>query len=90
MEVLVLEHDVGDDGKDGQGDAFLNDFQLNEVERSAVALEAHSVSWNLAAVFKEGDAPREGDDAQQRPMAGNTRLLKTKMPIPSKRHEYVA
>ena len=74
MEVLVLEHDVGDDGKDGQGDAFLNDFQLNEVERSAVALEAHSVGWNLAAVFKEGDAPRESNHPYEWPVGTDSRL----------------
>ena len=90
VEILMLEHDVGDDGKDGQGDAFLDDFQLYKVERSAIPLKSHAVGRYLTAVFKKCNAPRESNHTKQRPVVGYTRLLKTKVPIPSKRHEDVA
>ena len=68
VEILMLEHDVGDDGKDSQRDTLLHDLQLYQREGTAVADEAHAVGWHLTAVFKEGDAPREGNDAEQGPV----------------------
>jgi hypothetical protein len=59
-----LKHDVGNDTEHGQRDAFLDDLQLNEVEGTSIFYEANTVGWHLTAVFKEGDAPRESDDAQ--------------------------
>ena len=75
MQVGALEHDVGNDAEHGQRDAFLNDLQLNEVEGSAVLNEAETVGRNLTAVFKEGDAPREDNDAYQWPVVRYTVLL---------------
>ena len=90
MQVVALKHDVGDDGKDCQRNALLNDFQLDEREGTAVADESHAVGRYLAAILQEGNAPRKHDDTQQGPVVADARLLKTKMPIPSKRHEDVA
>ena len=36
VQVGALEHDVGYDAEHCQGDAFLNNLQLNEVEGSPV------------------------------------------------------
>ena len=90
MEVVALEHDVGHDGKYSQRDALLNDLQLHQVERSSIVNKPQSVGRHLTAVFEEGDAPREGDDAQQRPVARHARLLQFQMSIPCKRHENIA
>ena len=75
MQMSALEHDVGNDAEDGQRDALLNDLQLNEVEGSAIFYKAKTIGRNLAAVFKEGDAPREYDDNNEWPVATGARLL---------------
>jgi len=57
VEVLVLEHDVGDDSEDSQRDTLLYDLELYEVEGATVAFEAQSVGRHLAAILEESDAP---------------------------------
>ena len=68
METLSLKHDISNNSKDSQRDTLLHDLQLYQREGTAVADEAHAVGWHLTAVFKEGDAPREGNDAEQGPV----------------------
>ena len=75
MQMSALEHDVGNDAEDGQRDALLNDLQLNEVEGSAIFYKAKTIGRNLAAIFKEGNAPREYDDTNEWPVAAGARLL---------------
>ena len=68
MQMRALEHDVGNDAEYGQRYAFLDDLQLNEVERPAVFKESQTVGWHLAAILEEGYHPREGDDAYEWPV----------------------
>ena len=74
-ERLSLEHDVGNDCEHDEADTFLHNLQLYQRERPAVSLEPDSVGRHLAAILKEGNAPREGNDAYQRPIAWNATLL---------------
>ena len=90
VQALPLEHDVGNDGKDTQRNALLNDFQLHKVEWPAVAFEANTVGWYLTAILEKGDNPRKEDNTNEGPMVADARLLQTKMPIPSQRHKDVA
>lgn len=90
MQRLSLEEDVGYYGKDDERDTLLNDLQLNQRERSAVANEAVSVGWYLAAVLQKGDEPAEYNNTKQRPVGTDPCLLKFKMSVPCKRHEDVA
>ena len=90
VQMSALEHDVGNDTEHGQRDALLNDLQLDEVERSAILDKAQAVGWYLTTVFEEGNHPRKGDDADERPVVADTVLLEFQMPIPSERHEDVA
>ncbi len=69
VQVGALEQDVGNNSKDGQRYALLDNFQLNQVEGTSVVDEAHPVGWYLTAVLKEGYHPREGDNAYQWPVA---------------------
>ena len=69
MQVGALEHDVGNDAEHGQRDALLNDFQLDEVEGSAVFDKSQAIGGNLTAVLEEGDAPGKYDDAEEWPVA---------------------
>ncbi len=71
VQVSALEHDVGNDGKDSQRDTLLDDFQLYEVEGTAIVDKAQSVGWHLTAVLEEGNYPREGNDADEGPVAAN-------------------
>ena len=57
MEILVLEHDIGDDAKYGQRYRFLYHLELYEGERTAITFEAQPVGRYLTTIFEEGDTP---------------------------------
>ena len=57
LKGLSLEHDCNKDSKYCQRYYFLDDFQLHEVERTAVFYESDPVGRNLSAVFEECDTP---------------------------------
>ena len=57
MQILALKEDIGDDGEDTETDALLDDLELNEIERTAIALESHAVGRHLTAIRKERYAP---------------------------------
>ena len=59
MQAFALEHHVGNDGKHQQGDALLQHFELHKRERTSVACKPNAICRYLAAIFKEGDGPRE-------------------------------
>ncbi len=90
FQTLALKHEMGDDGEDNQTYALLDDFELHQTEGTAVAVEAYAVGRHLAAVFEEGDSPREGYDTDERPVARNASALKFQVAIPSQCHEDVA
>ena len=75
VQVCALKHDVGNDTEHSQRDALLYHFQLDEVKGTAVFYESQSVGRHLTAVLKEGDAPREHNDADEGPVAAGTCLL---------------
>ena len=89
MQRLTLEEQRGEHGEDDERDDLLDDLELHQRERAAVAREADAVGRNLAGILEERDAPREEDDGKQRPMGGNLHLLQLQVPIPSERHEDV-
>ena len=68
VQGLAAEEDGGEHGEDRQGNNLLDDFQLHQRVRAAIADEAYAVGRHLAAILKEGDAPREGDDRKQGPV----------------------
>ncbi len=57
MEVFALEHEGGDDGKDGEGDDLLNHFQLHQRVGTAIAHKAEFVGGYLQRILEERDAP---------------------------------
>ena len=90
VQVLPLEEDVGDDAEDNQRDDFLYDFELHQVERSAVVDEADTVGRHLTAVLEKGNHPREGNDQIEGPVRGDARLLQAQMSVPRERHKHIA
>lgn len=67
-ECLRLEHRDDNDGEDRQRDSFLNDFQLNKVERTAIDGGADAVGRNHEGILEKGDAPRDQNDENQWPV----------------------
>ena len=90
MKMLTLEENVGNDAEDDERNDFLYDFQLHQRERSAVFDETNPVGRHLAAVFKEGYSPREGYDAEERPVRGDAGLVELQVSVPCQRHEDIA
>ena len=57
LQCLSLEHYSDHQGEHGKGNHLLDDLELHEVERTAVAVEADAVGRYLSYVFKECYAP---------------------------------
>ena len=57
LQGLSLEQEHRDERKDRQGDDFLDDFQLHEVERTTVFRKTDAVGRHLGAVLEKSDAP---------------------------------
>ena len=77
VELFVLKDEVSYDSKYHKGYAFLNDFQLHKVEGASIVYKADTIGWNLAAVLKKGNHPRESDDQIKGPVGRDARLLET-------------
>ena len=58
MEVFALEHEGGDDGKDGEGDDLLYGLELGRGEMAV----AYAVGRNLQHVFEERQPPAREDE----------------------------
>ena len=57
VQSLALEHYGYHYSKYRKRYGFLDDFELHEIERTSVSVEADSVGRYLCTVFEEGDAP---------------------------------
>lgn len=64
---VVLENNDGKERKYRERDALLDDFELNETERTAVAFKPNAVGRHHEAVFKESDRPGKKHDRVDRP-----------------------
>ena len=89
LDGLALEKEGDNDGENGEGDNLLDHFQLEEIERTAVANETYAVCGNGEAVLEEGYPPGEEDDEDERPSGGYLHFLELKVTVPRKRHENV-
>ena len=89
LDRLTFEQEGDDDGEDGEGNHFLDHFELHQVEGAAVTPEADAVGRDGKAVLEEGDAPREKDDEDQWPAGGDLHLLEFEMTVPGEGHEDV-
>lgn len=74
VQRLSLEHNVGNDGKYGQGYALLYNLQLYQREWSPVADKAQSVGRYLTTILEEGNAPRESNHPYEWPVGTDSRL----------------
>ena len=65
LESLSLEHKGDYHSEDSEGNDFLDDLELHQVERTSVVNESDSVGRNLSAVLEECHRPREEYDQNQ-------------------------
>ena len=89
LDGLPLEQEGDDHREDGQGNHFLDDLELHQVEGASVSQEADPVGRDRQAVFEESDAPGEQDNEDEWPSGGDFHLLKLEVPIPGEGHEDV-
>ena len=64
---VVLENNDGEERKHRKRDALLDDLELNETERAAVAFKPIAVGRHHEAVFKESDCPGKNHDGVDLP-----------------------
>ena len=69
-ESFRLKHRDHDDGKHGQRDGFLYDFQLDKIEWASVLHGSNTVGGNHEGILEQGDTPRHQDDENERPVFG--------------------
>lgn len=89
LERLAFEEDSYQDSEDRKRDDFLDNFELHQVERSAVTIESDTVGGDLCAVFEKRHAPRKQDYQNQWPSGGNLHFLKFQMSVPGKCHKNI-
>ena len=59
LELLTLKAHHGNDGEHADGDDFLNDFELHEVEGTSCNVRSDGVGRNEEAVFYSCHEPRQ-------------------------------
>jgi len=59
LETLAFEDESYYYCEDGKGDNLLYYLELHNVERAAVVDKADTIGWNLGAIFKKSQAPRQ-------------------------------
>ena len=90
LQSLALEEYHGEYREDNQGDGFLYDLELHQGECAAVSGESEAVCGHLAAVFSQGDAPRQQDYGIKRRVGRYyLHLLQLEMAVPCECHENV-
>ena len=87
-EGLCLEHRDDDDSEHRQRNGFLDDFQLNKVERASVLHGSDAIGWNHEGILEQGDAPRHKDDKKKRPVfRWRDDFEQFQLSVPGKCHE---
>ena len=89
-ECLGLEHCNNDDGEHDERNGLLDDFQLDEVEGSAIYDRADAVGGDHEEILDQGDAPRQQDNEDERPVFGRwDNFRQFELAVPSEGHENV-
>ena len=57
LQRFVIEYRYRDNGKDGQRNCFLDNFQLHQAEGAAVDFAADGVGGNHEEIFDKRNAP---------------------------------
>lgn len=63
---LHLKSNNGEEDEDGEGDNLLNNLELHEVERTAIACKTNTIGRHLKAILEESHTPTQHYDSYQR------------------------
>ena len=85
----LFENNKGEQHKDDERNGFLNSFELNDIERSAIFFEANSVGRNLKQVFEKSEAPTDEYYRQKAEIFTPAHVFEFKMAIPSQCHKAI-
>ena len=89
-EGLRLEDRDHDNGEHDKRYGFLDDFQLDKVERAAIDSRANAVGGNHERILEKGNTPRHQYDQNQRPVfRRGDDLDQFQLSVPRKSHENV-
>jgi len=88
-EGLCLEKEHREDSKYDQRNRFLDNFQLPQVERTAVAVEAKTIGGHLEDIFEKSNSPAYKDNGKEPKATEPTHMLEFQVPIPRNRHKTV-
>lgn len=89
VQAFSFEQERSKYSEDYQSNHFLQDLELDQGERPAVALETNPVGRDLESIFEQGDSPRKQNDREQRPVGTDLHFLQLQVPVPCKSHENV-
>ena len=89
LKRLPLEQKHNNNRKNRQRNHLLNHLQLHKIERTPVANETNPVRRHSETILKESNTPREQNNQNKRPSAGNLHLTQLQMAVPRKSHKYV-
>lgn len=86
---FIPEKDQSEAGEHQQCDYFLDYFELNQCERTAVFGIAHAVGRHHKAIFQQGDTPTGDYHAHDSGFLKKRQMLEFQVPVPGKSHEDV-
>lgn len=89
VDGLPFEDEEDDNREDREGNDLLDDFELYEIERTAVLGVADAVGGYGQAVLEERYSPGKQDDQDERPSGGDLHFTQFEMTVPCERHENV-
>lgn len=89
FECLVFEEQGGEKGKDHQGNDFLQHFEFDQGEGTAVFAEADAVGGHLKKVFEQSNAPADEYNGYQAEVVEPLHFVEFEVAVPSKGHEDV-
>ena len=86
---FITEHQDRENGEYDKRDGLLEDFQLDQRERTTIHVASYPICGYLEYVLEEGDSPADQDDGEEPHALSPGEFLEAQMTIPSHRHEDV-
>lgn len=88
-DLFAFKNQQAKKDKNGYGNGFLNDFELQQTKRPAIALKTDTVGRHLKTILKKGNAPTDKDDGHQPQVFAPAHFRKFEMAIPGQRHKRI-
>ncbi len=89
VETFAFEQERCHNREHDKSQRLLDNLELNERERTAVALESYAVGRNHKRVFHKRNEPGKQNHTDKRPVFGDSGRLQLQVAIPRKSHKHV-